>query len=53
MRRAVCRDSGQCCTRLHYLKLEKLPLRQTLDDDESDVCVGGDTSFHALDVILC
>lgn len=28
-------------------------LRQTLDDDKSDVSVGGDTSFHTLDMILC
>jgi hypothetical protein len=28
-------------------------LRQTLDDDKSDICVRSDASFHALDMILC
>lgn len=36
----------------YFPKLRILPLRQTLDDDKSDVCVGGDASFHPLDVIL-
>lgn len=43
--------SVSACSR--YLKQGGFFLRQTLDDDKSDISVGSDTSFDTLDVILC